>query len=277
MSVGGSAQKSSQKGSSSGSNTFDSYTTPIVPGFIENDDRDYNARINQWMDRDASSLVSGPNDGQNAAYNSLVGMLTGGGIADQYNASTGVASGVANRSSDYASPFRDQVLNSATANWDDTAGKTRAQQSLALARNGAFGGSGAAITQSETEKELALGRSSEISGLLKDMFDKSSQYGLQSDALKLQAGNQMASNASGFANTQAGLASGAFDIGEQLRQIQNEQAQAPLTLLDSLINMRGNLDLSKYLGQRETGTGTEVGTSKGSGTSFGANASYKFT
>ena len=73
----------------------------------------------------------------------------------------------------YQNPYRRQVTDAAMADFDAQAGRTRAAQDLSLAGEGAFAGSGAALTRSQTEGELARARSSQLSKLLSDMFTSS--------------------------------------------------------------------------------------------------------
>ena len=80
------------------------------------------------------------------------------------------AASVLDRLSSYMTPFRDQVLAAAMDDYDADAGRRRAAQDLELAGQGAFGGSGAALTRSLTEGELARGRNSRLAGLLDQMF-----------------------------------------------------------------------------------------------------------
>jgi len=77
---------------------------------------------------------------------------------------------VLDRLSSYMTPFRDQVLAAAMDDYDAESGRRRAAQDLELAGQGAFGGSGAALTRSLTEGELARGRNSRLAGLLDQMF-----------------------------------------------------------------------------------------------------------
>ena len=80
------------------------------------------------------------------------------------------AASVLDNLSAYMTPFRDQVLKAAMDDFDAEAGRRRAAQDLELAGQGAFGGSGAALTRSLTEGELARGRNSALAGLLDQMF-----------------------------------------------------------------------------------------------------------
>src|SRR5204863_7838261 len=58
----------------------------------------------------------------------------------------------------YQNPFLHEVVDTSAADLDARAGQVRAQQSLDLAGSGAFGGSGAALTQSMSEGESARAR-----------------------------------------------------------------------------------------------------------------------
>ena len=80
------------------------------------------------------------------------------------------AASVLDNLSAYMTPFRDQVLAAAMGDYDAEAGRRRAAQDLEMAGQGAFGGSGAALTRSLTEGELARGRNSALAGLLDQMF-----------------------------------------------------------------------------------------------------------
>lgn len=80
------------------------------------------------------------------------------------------AASVLDNLSAYMTPFRDQVLAAAMGDYDAEAGRRRAAQDLEMAGQGAFGGSGAALTRSLTEGELARGRNSRLAGLLDQMF-----------------------------------------------------------------------------------------------------------
>lgn len=82
------------------------------------------------------------------------------------------AASVLDNLSAYMTPFRDQVLTAALEDYDVEAGRRRAAQDLELAGQGAFGGSGAALTRSLTEGELARGRNSRLAGLLDQMFSQ---------------------------------------------------------------------------------------------------------
>ena len=111
----------------------------------------------------ADLLGPGPADRAPPAFPTSGPILEGTGEAPQ-------AASVLDRLSSYMTPFRDQVLAAAMDDYDADAGRRRAAQDLELAGQGAFGGSGAALTRSLTEGELARGRNSRLAGLLDQMF-----------------------------------------------------------------------------------------------------------
>ena len=111
----------------------------------------------------ADLLGPGPADRAPPAFPTSGPVLEGTGEAPQ-------AASVLDRLSSYMTPFRDQVLAAAMDDYDAEAGRRRASQDLELAGQGAFGGSGAALTRSLSEGELARGRNSRLAGLLDQMF-----------------------------------------------------------------------------------------------------------
>ena len=111
----------------------------------------------------ADLLGAAPPDPGPMAFPSSGPALQGRGEAPQ-------AASVLDNLSAYMTPFRDQVLAAAMGDYDAEAGRRRAAQDLELAGQGAFGGSGAALTRSLTEGELARGRNSRLAGLLDQMF-----------------------------------------------------------------------------------------------------------
>ena len=104
----------------------------------------------------------------------------------------------------YKSPYEADVVNTALADFDFGAGATRAQQALDEARSGAFGGSGAAITRSLTEGDLARGRAATSAQLRDQMFTRAT--GLSAtDAAARNRALEFAANAA----NQAALANAA--------------------------------------------------------------------
>jgi hypothetical protein len=117
--------------------------------------------------------------GYDAAQGQARGYDAAQGQAHGYDAATfggvrlGPAASVLDNLSAYYNPFRQQITDPVLADLDADASRTRAQQDLDLAGSGAFGGSGAALTRSMTEGELARARASTLGGLLNNMFTTS--------------------------------------------------------------------------------------------------------
>ncbi|MDO8799762.1 hypothetical protein [Phenylobacterium sp.] len=180
----------------------------------------------------------------------------------------------------YYNPYREQVIDAASVDFDANAGRTRAAQDLAIAGQGAFGGSGAALARSQTEGELARARSSGLAQMLSEMFTTSAslagqdadrrqqasaanaQLALQDSQMKLQAAQDRANSNRADITTQAAL-------GAQIRGVDDQMRKAPITTLASQIDMFSGLPLALFKGQVEDGTGTSNRTTRETGASLG--------
>ena len=163
--------------------TRNSLTTPILPEWASSLTQGVAGRVGSLLDYDPRGLVAPVHSlqaqaGQGAQALSgtpwnyegaldltrgaaKTGWLDGYMTTDTPFASGGKAYDYVDR---YLNPYLSNVLDSSAADFDAHAGQVRAQQALDLAGSGAFGGSGAALTQSMTEGELARGRASTLSG-----------------------------------------------------------------------------------------------------------------
>lgn len=200
----------------------------------------------------------------------------------------------------YQNPYRRQVTDAAMADFDAQAGRTRAAQDLSLAGEGAFAGSGAALTRSQTEGELARARSAQLSKLLSDMFttsaglagqdaDRRQQVSLANAQLAQQDQMQKAQlyaqdlqhrtsaaledqrQRAQMAQFQAqfGLDEDANTranlaaqaaLGAQLRGVDQSLRQAPLTTLGQQIDMFSGLPAALFHGQTKDATGSSRAT-----------------
>lgn len=253
--LGGSHSNSKTTQSSTG--TFNNTTTPIIPSWIEGPVQSTVGRIGGLLNLDPNSLVApahplqqqaaamvGRLDGTPWAYeaaNNAMASAAGPGwdpyAAQTYGGATvgpvanaGAASVLDNLGS-YMSPYRQQVVDSALADFDHGAGQTRAQLDLDLAGAGAFGGSGAALSKSMTEEGLVRGRATTSANLLDQMFNR----GAELANLDADRRTQVSLANSGAANTatlnqaqlyqQAGLAGAdARNAASQFNANLNEQA-----------------------------------------------------
>jgi len=110
-------------------------------------------------------------------------------------ASTYSASSLLEGLDKYRSPYAQDVVNTALADYDYGAGQTRANQALDEARSGAFGGSGAAITRALTEDNLTRGRGTLSAGLRDQEFTRATglsaqDAGFRNDASRFNADAQ---------------------------------------------------------------------------------------
>lgn len=157
----------------------------------------------------------------------------------------------------YMSPYRNDVLGSAMADFDAEAGKTRLAQDLALAGSGAFGGSGASLARSLTEGELARARNTQLSGLLDQMFTRGATLS-NNDADRRQAAATV--NAQLEAGNRDQLLAALRlqgERGDALRQAEYERAQAPLNLASWEAAIQAGLPLSLFSGQTSNSHSTE--------------------
>ncbi len=205
----------------------------------------------------------------------------------------------------YQNPYRRQVTDAAMADFDAEAGRTRAAQDLSLAGEGAFSGSGAALTRAQTEGELARARSSQLSKLLSDMFTTSAglagqdadrrqqvsmvnaQLAQQDQIQKAQLFSQdqqqraqMAQFQAQYgldqdANARANIAAQAA-LGAQLRGVDQTQRQAPLTTLGQQIDMFSGLPSALFHGQitDTRGSGSSTTTETGGTVADLLNAAF---
>lgn len=128
-------------------------------------------------------------------------------VASTYNASS-LLEGLGN----YMSPYTNDVVNTALADYDYGAGQTRAGQALDEARSGAFGGSGAAITRALTEDNLTRGRGTLSAGLRDQAFGRGAALSAQDAGFRNDASrfNADANTRVSMSNADAANAAAAF-------------------------------------------------------------------
>jgi hypothetical protein len=224
-------------------------------------------------------------------------------------AATGTASSLLNNLSSYMSPYVGSVVDGALRDYDFGAGQTRAQNRLALAGDETFGGSGGAIQTALSEDAIDRGRGALSSNLLNQGYQSAAGFSnLDADRRQaMELANLAAQNQFGLANAQAtneasrynaqafetmlqrqqaaaaGLANSAAQqgadergniatqaaIGDALRQVQQAQLQAPLSLLTAQSSMLGSLPLNLFSGSVQDGTMNGVTKTKETGASLG--------
>lgn len=301
--------------------TASSTRTPLVPEWISGLTQNVAGRVGQLTSLDPQSLVA-PAHGLHSQAASTAQNLGSdtwnyGGAVD---ATRGVASSnwldnymqapatptvrgesVLDNLQAYMSPYTKDVVDTALADFDHSAGQTRAQQDLELAAAGAFGGSGAAITKSMTEDALVRGRAGTSANLRDQAFTRGAalssedanrrqqaaalsaqltqqdwnqrvgQY-LAGQDQRLRAAAQLAGLPAAYdANQRANTAAQA-GLGDTLRGIDQEQRQAPVTSTQQLVAMLSGLPLGLFTGEQTNETERSKTSSKTKGVS--AEASF---
>lgn len=231
----------------------------------------------------AGALNPGMNEGSAYGMDKLKALI---GLQSQ-GAPTVSAASLLDNLSAYQNPYTRDVVDASLADFDQNAGKVRAQQALDLAGHGAFGGSGAPLTVSATEGELARARHMADAGLRSDAFnvganlssqDATRRQGASSDNanLKIQNRGQIAQNAAMLAgqglaadaNTRANIGAQS-EVGAVNRGVESDQALAPFTLQDMINKLYAGLNPELATGKTTTGSG------KSSGFGFDVSASSK--
>jgi hypothetical protein len=297
LKIGGSASKTKTSSSSTSTGT----TTPIVPQWGSSLTQNIAGQVGGLVGQDPGQYVSPLSALQSQA---AAGAAALGGSAPRAT-SPGVPSGIGEANwlspymtastpfaaggkaydyiDRYKNPYLQEVLDTSAADLDAHAGQVRAQQALDLAGSGAFGGSGAALTQSMTEGELARGRASTLSGLRSRAFEQAlgaasgdadratqarianAQSALQDAAQKvgfgLQAQNQMLA-ADANRRDNIGLQA---QLGGVLRDVDQQQRQAPINNTQQIVAMLNGLPLGLFTGQQKDETEKSSGTSKTKG------------
>lgn len=286
------ASKKNESSTTTGS--YNKTTMPIVPNWLQQPTQDILSLSSAYGAQDPQNYVAQPNYLIDSAVQNANGLNDSPASGTMSNlialgmkgAPQISAASLLDNLGGYMSPYTKDVVDTTLTDFDQNAGQTRAQQSLDLARQGAFGGSGAAITQSLTEGELARARASQEATLRDRAFTTGAGLS-NSDAarrqeaattnanLKLQNRDQIAQIASMLdANNRGNIATQA-GVGGQLQDLQQQQAQAPLSLLDWRANLLATLNPGLFTGANEYGTETQTSKGKSTGLTFGASAGTK--
>jgi hypothetical protein len=318
LKIGGSHTSSSSSSNSnsttnaSSNGAFSSNSTPIVPQWASNLTQNVAGQVGDLTHIDPHSLVAGANPLQLQAA-AGAGGLSGSpwnfdGAADEtrYVMGANAPHTGAVQASPYIQQYMDPYVNDVVGATDGdlTAheGQVRAQQALDLAGAGAFGGSGAALTQSMTEGELARARASTLAGLRSQGFSQA-LGAAQQDAQRAQGAKDLNAQLYGqqmdralAASRQLGDLSTTYDanqranigaqaqVGDALRGIDQQQLAAPVTSTQQIVAMLSGLPIQLFTGQHSDGTQTGSSTSntvgssnsQGQSTEVHADASHDF-
>lgn len=282
---------SSQTTKSTGS--FDTKRRPVNPTWVDELGGGLGGEISDLSKIDPNSLVPGADPLQTKGADKL-GDLTGTpwNFDGALDLTRGVTQSNAPRTEfvkssafmkDFLDPYLQDVVDASLADFDFGAGRTKAQLDLELAGSGAFGGSGSALTKSETLAGLDRGRGSLSAGLRSAGFSQALQAA-QNEAARKQAANdtnaalyagqmdrtlggaqQIANIASQFGGEQRATAGSQLAGGDVMREIAREEANAVPDFLARRIGMFSGLPLDIWSGEDISGTETSKSKTKSSG------------
>jgi hypothetical protein len=280
LKIGGSKSNSS----SSSNTTTNSTTTPIVPDWASSLTQNVANQVGGLVGSDPQSLVAPANPLQ---YQAAANATNLSGTPWDYDAAEQLTGAVANTDTpniasninQFMNPYLKNVVGATTADLDANDAKVRAQQALDLAGSGAFGGSGAALTQSATEGELERARATTLGNLMSQGYSQAlggatsqAQLQQQQENQRLAAAAQLANVASQYgANQRANIASQTA-AGDDLRNISQQQDQAPVTSTAQIVAMLSGLPINLFTGQTSSGTSNTA--QKGQVTNVNAGASF---
>lgn len=282
LKIGGS--KTNTSGSSD--TVTNSTTTPNVPTWASDLTQNVAGRVGGLLNYDPQGLVAPANGLQTQAAAGASGLS---GSPWNFDAAADVTRGVAQADTpDIASninrfmdPYLKQVVGATSADLDANDARVRAQQDLNLAGSGAFGGSGAALTQSATEGELARARATTLGTLRSQGYSQAlggatsqAQLQQQQQAQRLAAAGQLAGLSAQYDSNQRANIAAQQSAGDDLHGIAQAQAQAPATSAQQIVAMLQGLPIGLFTGS--TTNGTSDTKTKGQTTGINAEAGIKF-
>ncbi len=280
FSFGGSKSNTSSS-SSSNSNTH-STTTPNAPDWASSLTQNIAGQVGGLVGANPQSLVAPANPLQQEAGANATNLS---GTPWDYDAATNLTTGVAQADTpsissnigQFMNPYLKNVVGATSADLDASDAKVRAQQALNLAGSGAFGGSGAALTQSSTEGELARARASSIGNLLSQGYSQAltgataqAQLQQQQQAQRLAAAGQLATVAGDYGANQRANVATQQSAGDDLRNITQAQDQAPVTSTAQVVAMLSGLPIGLFTGSTTDGTSNSQSSGKSSSSSLNA-------
>ncbi len=283
LKIGGSKSNSS----STSNTTTNSTTTPNVPDWASNLTQNVAGRVGGLLNYDPQSLVAPANSLQNLAGANATNLS---GSPWNFDGAADLTRAVANSDTpsisgnigQFMNPYLKGVVNATSADLDASDGRVRAQQALNLAGSGAFGGSGAALTQSATEGELARARATSLGALRSQGYAEAlggaasqAQLQQQQQAQRVAAAQQLGTLSSQYDANQRANVAAQTATGDNLRNVTQQQLQAPQNSTQQIVAMLNGLPISLFTGQTTNSTGHTD--SKGSGSQIGFEASHDFS
>lgn len=264
--IGGSASDTNTSSTSKTNATAHSTTTPNVPDWASSLTQNVAGQVGGLVGANPQNYVAPTNALQQQAGANATNLS---GTPWDYDAATNLTTGVAQADTpsissnigQFMNPYLKNVVGATSADLDASDAKVRAQQALNLAGSGAFGGSGAALTQSATEGELARARASSIGNLLSQGYSQAltgataqAQLQQQQQAQRLAAAGQLATVAGDYGANQRANVATQQSVGDDLRNIMQQQDQAPVTSTQQVVAMLSGLPIGLFTGSTTDGT-----------------------
>jgi hypothetical protein len=276
-------------GTSTNTANLNRSTQRTNPQWIEDIAKGFGGEITDLGQMDPRSFVPGTSPLQEKGFQAVAGL---GGMAEAFGGGLDMTAAAGNSAAprtefvksskmigDFMDPYLKDVVDTSLADFDFGAGNTRAAQDLDLARSGAFGGSGAALTKSATEGEILRGRGSLAANLRSDGWRTALQaaqneaarkqgandlnaglYGQQLDR-SINAGRSLADIAGAFGGEKRADAATTLAAGGQQRDIAGEEQRAVLDFLKERQDLFGGVMPELFGGENTEGTTTATGTS----------------
>jgi len=254
-------------------------TTRTNPAFVEDAIKGFTGKVGGLLDRNPLDFVAGADPLQTQAASSAAGLggwraglSRAGEIANQAAGATTAPASLLDNLDDYMSPYREDVVDTTLADMDVDAGRTRAAQAAAGARNAAFGGSRFGVREAQTEGELSRARSAADAQLRDTMFNtgarlssedagRRQQAALADADRRLSAGGLMGQLADLEASGARGDIATQMAAGGALRDIEGEKRQSQLGLLGAVGDLLGKGQFDLFSGQNTNGVTNSTGTS----------------
>lgn len=232
-----------------------STTTPTNPGWVNSALQGYTGAVNGWgTNTNAQDLVAPTSPLQQRAFDQA-GALTS---PTQFTEASDIARGAVNNGTlqDWMSPYTQDVVDTTLAGYDQNAGRTRAAQAAAGARNGAFGGSRFGVQGASTEGELARGRASAEAQLRNQAFNTGA--GLFGDAQNrnLSAAGLLGNLGSAQGSNDRANIGLLADLGGVQRGIDADSRTADLSRLQAWGALLGQGQFGLFNGQNSDSTST---------------------
>jgi hypothetical protein len=236
-----------------------------VPDWASSLTQNVAGQVGGLVGSDPQSQVAPANSLQNLAGANATNLS---GTPWDYDAAEQLTGAVANTDTpsiagninQFMNPYLKTVVGATSADLDTNDAKVRAQQALDLAGSGAFGGSGAALTQSATEGELERARATTLGNLMSQGYGQAlsgatsqAQLQQQQETQRLAAAAQLAGVAGEYgANQRANVASQTA-AGDDLRNVTQQQDQAPVTSTAQIVAMLSGMPINLFTGQTSSG------------------------